>query len=794
MSLFASTVEKNLALRLVAVLVVPMLFLSFIAAQQVYRQSQELQQQHLSQAAKDYGMQLAERINSAVSYRISASSEDISSLRLPLSLEEGNTLVVDLTSIGEEESIRLPLSQLTADIDFVDHISRCVSLKPTDCQLRDEISASATWELRLLSLYDTNTSIHVTTWLDQSASIFETTLLVELFPQLTALLLILALYIGSLFLRKLLKPLGDLKHGVRAITAGDLGYQVPTEGEDEFSELIIAEVDEAILSGSDLRAVSTSCSKALIQHCGVKRVKFCEPKEGEWRIYSFDHEMIRYEEAVHQEPDIESLIPGGRAFPILEEKKVAGWLVVDQLAKQAETRVLEVVRKLAVGSVNLRHSKELYQQANYDGLTGLLNRTSFSFQLARKIAAVTRSGMSGVVIFLDLDEFKKVNDSEGHSAGDRLLQVVAKRLSKCVRQEDIVARLGGDEFAIALDAFENELDLIGFLNRLITDIEKPIKTGKLEVPVKASIGVCLYPKDGNTVEGLLKNADIAMYKAKRETGSSFVFFNDSLNIEAERQMLIEAKLTRAIQDDKIEVYLQPKLDIRTGQIDSSEALSRWIDDELGFIPPDEFIAVAERAGLIAKLTNNIFANIGRLLRNDPQSVQKIAVNISPQQLDHPDFARELVALLHREKIAPSSIELEVTESNFMDNPQKVAAILQSLRDENIQISLDDFGTGYSSLNLLRQLPLDYLKIDKSFVDEITAESNARDLVEKIIEIAENLGIGVVAEGVETEEQLHLLDQMSCAYAQGYLISKPLPAKEAISFINQWNQNRARKLA
>ena len=471
---------------------------------------------------------------------------------------------------------------------------------------------------------------------------------------------------------------------------------------------------------------------------------------------------------------------------------MAGWLFVNTLENDSKQRVLEVVRKVTVGVINTRSSQALYQQANYDGLTGLLNRTSFSFRLARKIARVKRTNMQGILIFLDLDGFKKINDSEGHSAGDQLLKVVADRLASNIRDDDIVARFGGDEFALAIDAFPNERDLIRFLRRLIQDLEQPVRAGKLEVPVNASLGVCVFPRDGESVEGLLKNADIAMYRAKLDPGSSFTFYNNSLNAEAERQILVESKLRHAIENNEIELFLQPKLDIRTGHIHSSEALSRWTDPELGFIPPDEFIAIAERSGLIEALTANIFKNVAQIIHAHSGLTQRIAINIAPQELERQNFTESVIQLLRQNSIPHSAIELEITESNFMDHPDRVAGILDSLREVGIRISLDDFGTGYSSLNLLRQLPLDYLKIDKSFIDEISEQARASDLVEKIVEIANNLGMGVIAEGVETDEQLALLERMNCTYAQGYLIAKPLPAKEAMAFIASWNESHEQK--
>ena len=810
---FSSAVEKSLALRLFFAFVLPLGLLQIIANDQLNKSNIEFTQQHLETEAKDYGMLLAERLHTVVLRNANTYlDEPLSSLenhRLPLAVD-AETLILSFEPLNLLRTTSIPMARLTYDVNDIVHISRCVSFTDAGCVAPND-ALTTTWQLRLLTLYDTEASVYVTTWLPASEPLIKETLMMQLYPYLTALLVIIAVYSGALLLRAKLQPLNELKSAARALEKGELGYQVNTRGDDEFTELgtafnamskelhgsfgfqsVIADVDEAILSGSDLKAVFAQCWVALSKYCGANEAIFVETQTERWHIYRFSGDNPVQDDVRFREPQVEDYFEDGQSFPILYDQTVAGWLFVDTFNPAAEARILEIIRKVSVGVINLKRSEALYHQANYDELTGLLNRTSFSFQLSKKIARVSRTENSGVLVFLDLDGFKKVNDSEGHSAGDQLLKIIADRLAGNVREEDIVARFGGDEFAIAIDAFANKVELVKFLKRLITDIEKPIRTGKLEVPIKASIGVCVFPEDGDTVEGLLKNADIAMYRAKRDSGSSFMFYDKTLNTEAERQLLVEAKLAKAIENNQIEVYLQPKLDLRTGLISSSEALSRWVDDDLGIVPPDEFIPIAERTGLIDALTRNLFVNIGALMREEADCLQQVAINISPQELDRPDFANTVIDMLRKTGVEHSRIELEVTERNFMDNPQKIADILDTFRRAGISVSLDDFGTGYSSLNLLRQLPLDYLKIDKSFIDEIIDHPSARGLVQKIIEIAHIMDVGVIAEGVETQEQLKLLEQMSCSYVQGYLIAKPLPALEAIRFIESWNQRATQR--
>ncbi len=802
MALFSSAVEQKLALRLAFVFVFPLLTLAYVATNQFADSKLEFTQKHLANEAKDYGMTLAERLNARVFAALGKSPSEYLDSRFPLAATS-TSIFVTVNSAAPEAPLEIRLSDITRDLEEVENIQRCVSFAAGGCHM-PEGSLSSQWQLRLLTLYDTNESIYVTTWLAADDQLLKENLLIEIFPLLVALLVILMTYSGAIFLRQRLLPLNELKHGVIALERGQFGHQVDTVSDDEFGELgdafnsmsnqiessfgfqiIVAEIDEAILSGSEMKSVFAKCREALLKYCGVGAAVLIESGDAFWNVYQEQDGGITKDQ-VKTKPELADFFVGGHAFPILNEQAVSGWLFIDELVTRHDIRVLEIIRKLSVCDTTIRRSEALYQQANYDDLTGLLNRTSFSFQLARKVAHVKRTGKTGVLIYLDLDGFKKVNDSEGHSAGDQLLKVIAKRIEKSVREEDIVARLGGDEFAIALDEFTDDSHLVSFLQRVLGDLAIPVRAGKLEISIQASMGVCVFPRDGNSVEGLLKNADIAMYRAKQSAGNSFMFYNEGLNKEAERQLLVEARLGRAIRNKDLEVFLQPKLDTTSGLITSCEALSRWNDEELGFVSPDEFIRVAERSGLIQALTENLFSDVAQLLSKSVVGLESIAINVSPTQLNQSGFVGEITRYITQSGIDTSSVEIEVTESNFMEDPERVAHILSELRDRGLRISLDDFGTGYSSLNLLRQLPLDYLKIDKAFVDEIIEDTQARGLVQKIIEIAEGLGIGVVAEGVETEDQLELLTDMQCGFIQGYFISKPLPGTEAIAFIESWN--------
>ncbi len=801
---FSSSVERKLAGRLTLVLVIPFLGLALLATHQLRRTADEFNQEQLTREAKNYGMLLAERLTARIvslaNDRLTSNRESLEGIRLPLDVRE-DRLQVSLVPLGINETDETEIHEIAHDLDDIENMRRCVGVNVSYCAPPAGAS-QRTWQLRLVTLFDTNASLYVSTWIPEDSALLEDSLLLELFPPLAALLLVLAVYVGVLSLRHRLKPISELQAAVFALERGELGFQVARSTDDEFGSLgdafnnmsleleqsfgfqsIVAEIDEAIMSSSETRSVYHKCAVALRDYCGIKSSMLVVEGPDHWRCFQLEEDHVVLSESASEPAPGPNMVK----LPILHDTSVLGWVLLDKSACTSDSRLLEVIRKLSVGMINIRRSETLYQQANYDSLTGLLNRNAFSHELARRVRQTDRSKKHGALAFLDLDSFKKVNDGEGHSAGDALLKIVAQRLSDVIRNDDIVARLGGDEFAIVLGAYGSEEDLVHVLQRILDSFVEPIRIGTLELQVHVSMGVCVFPRDGDTVEGLLKKADIAMYRAKPTRGNSFEFYNQGLNEDAERQLKVEARLGKAIRSGEIELFLQPKLELESGLITSCEALSRWVDDDLGFVPPDEFISVAERSGLIHDLTERVFERVGEVLNAFPALLTSIAINISPQEINRAEFTDDLLDYVRKYRIPSSAVELEVTESNFMDDPEFVATVLRRIREKGFSVSLDDFGTGYSSLNILRKLPLDDIKIDKSFVDEITESKEARELIQKIIEIARNLGMGVVAEGVETENQLELLARMSCTYVQGYFISKPLPAYEAMEFVSNWNR-------
>ncbi len=432
----------------------------------------------------------------------------------------------------------------------------------------------------------------------------------------------------------------------------------------------------------------------------------------------------------------------------------------------------------------IKENEELiWTQANFDPLTGLPNRRMFQDCLQREIRKAQRANLPLALMFLDLDRFKEINDTLGHSVGDLLLKEAAQRLSHCVRETDTVARLGGDEFIVIL----NELDRLDSIERVAQDIlqelAKPYRLEKNMVYVSASIGITLFPDDAFEIEALLKNADQAMYAAKNAGRSRFSYFTPSMQEAAQTRMRLTNDLRDALTGNQLMIYYQPIVDLTSGAIHKAEALIRWQHPTSGLISPAEFIPIAEDTGLIVDIGNWVFHQAADQVvrwRSKYHTEFQISINKSPVQFHRdPDTHHHTSWLDYLQQLGLSgqSIVVEITEGLLLDASQEVTEQLLSFRDASIQVSLDDFGTGYSSLSYLKKFDIDYLKIDQGFIRNLTAESNDMALCEAIIVMAHKLGIKVIAEGVETAEQRDLLIAANCDYGQGYLFSRPVPARE-----------------
>lgn len=441
---------------------------------------------------------------------------------------------------------------------------------------------------------------------------------------------------------------------------------------------------------------------------------------------------------------------------------------------------LEVLRiSLKTTFTRLFHEqKELYTLSTKDPLSGLYNRTSLMEKIKWLIAQSKRNNEQFALIFFDLDNFKLINDTHGHDFGDKVLEYVSRNLLEISRENDIIARFGGDEFVILLPSIGDETKILDFLRRLKQVFSTPIEYQEHMFNVTASIGIVLYPKDGTDSKTLLKNADIAMYKAKDFGKNSYSFFTDALNRQLQEEAAIRELIEKALKYNYFQLYYQPKVDLKTNKIVGCEALVRLIDPEKGIISPDKFIPIAEKSPLIEPLSEFIIKEALRQLQiwsHTPLKDLTISINISGISFKDTDFIQMMTE--HIAKSKPELLDIEITETILIQNIEEALAIIQKIKNMGVSFSLDDFGTGYSSLSYLKNIPFDTIKIDQSFTNNIVDDEKDRLFVKTIISITKNLNKKVVAEGVETNKQRQLLEEMECDIYQGYLCSKPVPAKE-----------------
>lgn len=447
--------------------------------------------------------------------------------------------------------------------------------------------------------------------------------------------------------------------------------------------------------------------------------------------------------------------------------------------------------------------------AYYDNLTQLPNRQLFKEQAALSLEAAKRHGQSGALLFLDLDGFKRINDTLGHDFGDRLLVGVAQRLREQLRGsdaiargltqeepgEETIARLGGDEFTLLLSEIRDPLSVAIVARRIQGAISKPFELDGHEVYVTPSIGIALFPEDGDNVDEILKNADTAMYHAKALGKNNFQFYEETMNARAGGRLKLEGDLRKALERDEFSLAYQPQIEVSSGRIIGAEALLRWQHPELGNIPPFEFIPLAEETGMIIEIGEWVLLEACRQNREwmdsglDPI---RVAINLSPVQFGQGNLAAMVQGILNGTDLPSKYLELEITESVIMRNVEETVGTLEQFRDLGINLSVDDFGTGYSSLSYLKRLPIDALKIDRSFVKDIPESGDDMAITAAIIAMGHQLNLEIVAEGVETEEQLAFLHRHDCDFVQGYLFSKPIPAADLEQMLRNRGQTSGRK--
>jgi diguanylate cyclase (GGDEF)-like protein len=460
---------------------------------------------------------------------------------------------------------------------------------------------------------------------------------------------------------------------------------------------------------------------------------------------------------------------------------------------ELEQRVIERTAELAQ-TVDALHAEiaerklaeeRIRYMAHHDALTDLPNRVLLQDRVRQAIAYAQRARTRVAVLFIDLDFFKHINDSLGHEIGDRLLHTAADRLRECVREGDSVARLGGDEFVLSLSLLADGGDAATVAQKVLDALSKPFFVDGHELHVSASIGISVYPDDGTDVETLMRAADVAMYHAKEKGRRNYQFFTPALNNAVQRRLAIENRLRQALVRDELELYYQPQVDMATGKIFSAEALLRWHQPGSAPVSFGSFISIAEESGLILSIGEWVLRQACRQLKRwhvAGFTDMHIAVNLSPRQFSQPHLARTIAQILRETQLTGQSLDLEITESILLQQNDDTMATLKGISDLGIQLSVDDFGTGYSSLAYLQRFPVHALKIDQSFVRDIGRDENATTLVTAIIAMANSLHLKVLAEGVETQQQISFLTSRGCPDGQGFYYSEPLPADAFIALL------------
>ena len=500
----------------------------------------------------------------------------------------------------------------------------------------------------------------------------------------------------------------------------------------------------------------------------------------DWRVGATVRAIVELDNQItpHAEAYARSLNDAARRLMLLFFS--AGGLIALVLVGWAVLMTRRTLARLQAAEAQSREAeRRLAELAQYDALTGLANRTLFQDRLSQAIARAHRTEQPVALLFLDLDRFKEINDSLGHEAGDRVLKETSARLREHLREGDSVARLGGDEFTVILDSVKDAEEVRAVAQKLMRALAEPIAFEGHDLFVTLSIGIALYPRDGEDADTLVRHADTAMYQAKGEGRDAFQFYAPVMSVAASERLGLEGRLRQAIERGEFQLHYQPVVRLEGGEIASAEALLRWRHPQEGLVSPARFMAVAEQTGLIVPIGAWVLREAcaqARRWQDEGLRALRVAVNLSARQFRKQGLADSIRAALDGASLDSRWLMLEITESLLMDNPQASGALLQQMKEMGVHMALDDFGTGYSSLAYLKHFPIDVIKIDRSFVRDIASDVDDAAIVKATIGLAASLGMQTTAEGVENDAQLEFLRRHGCRFAQGFLFSAPLPAE------------------
>ena len=488
-------------------------------------------------------------------------------------------------------------------------------------------------------------------------------------------------------------------------------------------------------------------------------------------------------------------------FPIFKDGVAAGALIVANETERSfpdrdYSLARDMAHRLGVAYTSSSRGQELLFHSLYDTTTELPNRKFFETRLEEEISRARRESRFLALLIVDLDNFKKINDTYGHEGGDILLEQASARLRAGLRSEDLVARVGSDEFAVLLPTLTEDTDAANVAEKLIESLSQPYALGSQQQHLSATIGIAVFPRDGQTSRAMLQSADFALHAAKKEGGAKYSAYEAQRNEQAQDQVALANDLRHAITKSELKLYFQPQIDLQHGEIVGAEALVRWQHRTRGMVMPGAFINIAEQSDLIEKVGEFVRQAASAQFRaweKDGLAPMRVSVNVSSREVKRQDFVERIENTLVSSGLRPFSLELEITESLLLENADDVLSTLKALSDRGVRIAIDDFGTGYSSMAYLKNLPFHVLKIDQSFVKDIGTSSGADSIVGAIIGVAQSLGKEIVAEGIELDSQRAFLKENGCDMGQGYLWSRPVPADEFASFVRNWN-NTARRVA